>query len=256
MSNLSSKKVLILPPQGFSLPFAGDEPIMPPTVIPCELAYNYQVAGQMDMSRFSFFLAVALSLSFMAPAGAAPAVKAYTVNTQPLPLLVSPSKMAKTVIMIPPSSTVERANDRTYTQVFYKTPDGKVKEGWIISKYLSAVAPDSSTAKDLSAENEALKAQVAQLENESSGLSQKVKELTAKLSTLQAAYQGLKKGSAKTGLERIRKTMQTLVRENKALKLYQNIQWFLAGGFVLLLGWFLGWASTRSRKKRKQSYYL
>ena len=143
-----------------------------------------------------------------------------------------------------------------------------MEEGWILSRFLSCAPPDSTSLKALSAENQALKAQVAQLTNDSSGLSQKGKELTDKLSTLNAAYGELKSGSAnylklkgeyesaKAGLDKARETMQSLARENDDLKLYHNIQWFLAGGLVLLLGWFMGWGSTKWRRKRKQSYYL
>jgi SH3 domain protein len=220
------------------------------------------------MSRFSFLVALTVAACALAPAGVAQADKAYTVNTDPLPLRATPSPRGKAVAMLPPSSTVERVSDRSNTRVIYRTPDGTVKEGWIPSRFLSAVPVDSSPFKKLSAENEALKAQVAQLQNDSTGLSQKEKDLTDKLSTLTAAYDELKKGSvnylklkaeydsAKTGLDSARKSMQSLVRENEDLKLYHNIQWFLAGGVVLLLGWFMGWSSTRWRKKRKQSYYL
>lgn len=223
------------------------------------------------MSRFSSILAVVVALSIMAPASAALAIQEYTINTEPLPLRASPSERAKAVIVLPPSSTVERVNDRSYTHVTYRTPEGKVKEGWILSKFLSPVPPDSSNLsklQELSAENEGLKAQLTQLQNDGSGLSQKEKELTDKLSALNASYEELKSGSAnylklkadyesaKTGLDNTRKTMQTLTRENEDLKLYHNIQWFLAGGLVLLFGWFLGWGSTRWRRKRKHSYYL
>lgn len=220
------------------------------------------------MSRFPSLMTAALAFSLMAPTGAALAVKAYTTNTQPIPLRASPSERSKPLTMVPPSSTVERAKDRSYTRVFYKTPEGKVKDGWLSSRFLSAAPLDSSPLKELSAENEALKAQVAQLQGESTGLSQKEKEVADKLSALSSAYEELKSGSAnylklktdydaaKKGLDRAQGTMQALVRENADLKLYHNIQWFLAGGFVLLLGWFMGWGSTRWRRKRRNSYYL
>ena len=219
-------------------------------------------------SRLPSLLTTALALSIMAPAGAALAVKAYTVNTQPIPLRASAFDRSKTLTMLPPSSTVERAKDRSYTRVFYTTPDGKVESGWVSSRFLSAVPVDSSPLKALSAENESLKTQVAQLRNDSTGLSQKEKELTDKLSALHSSYEQLKGGSAnyvklktdydsaKNDLDTARKTVQTLVRENEDLKLYHNIQWFLAGGLVLLLGWLMGWGSTKWRRRRKQSYYL
>ena len=220
------------------------------------------------MRGISSLFAVAVGFSIAAPTGAALAAKAYTTNREPIPLRGSPSDRSKTLVMLPPSSEVERAKDRSYTRVVYRAPDGQAKDGWISSRFLSAVPLDSSPLKGLSAENEALKTQVAQLQNDSSGLTQKEKELTNKLSTLNAAYEQLKNGSAnylklktdydsaKNGLDKAQKTMQTLVRENEDLRLYHNIQWFLAGGFVLLLGWFMGWGSTKWRRKKRQSYYL
>ncbi len=91
------------------------------------------------MSRFPSVLAAAVAVSILAPAGAALAVKAYTTNTQPIPLRAAPSDRGRTLIMLPPSSEVERAKDRSYTRVFYRTPEGKMEEGWISSKFLSAV---------------------------------------------------------------------------------------------------------------------
>ncbi len=219
------------------------------------------------MSRFPSIFAVAVSLSIIAPAGAAFGATAYTLNTQPFPLRAWASESAKTVAMLPPSSTVERSQERSYVRVYYRTPEGKVEKGYFPSKLLSPVPSDSSSVSAVSTENEALKAQVAQLQSDSTGSAQKEKELTDKLSALSAAYQQLKSGSAnylklkteydsaKTGLDGVRNAAQTLARENEDLKLYRNIQWFLAGGLVLLVGWLLGWGSTR-RRKRKHSYYL
>ncbi len=220
------------------------------------------------MTKFSTLLALAAAAYAMGPAGAALASKTYTVNTEPLALRASPSDRGKTLAMLPPSSTVERVNDRAYARVIYRTPDGKEKEGWFPARFLSAVPADSSPFKDLSAQNEALKARVDQLQNDDSGLSQKEKDLTEKLTTLNAAYEELKSGSAnyvklkaeydsaKEGLDSARKVMQALAAENENLKLSHNVQMFLAGGLVLLFGWVTGWISTKLRTKKRQKYYL
>ena len=218
------------------------------------------------MSRFPFLLAVAAALFTMAPAGATAAEKAYTINTQPIPLRAWPAERAKTLLMVPPASTVERAQARAYTRVIYQTPEGKSTVGWISSRFLSAVPADATQA--LTSQNQTLQTQVAQLQNDTSTSSQKEKELTDQLKTLKAAYEELKSGSAnylklkaeytsaKSGLESARQTVQTLTRENEKLRLYHNLQWFLAGGLVLLLGWLMGWSSTKLGKRKKQGYYL
>ncbi|MGC9195359.1 MAG: TIGR04211 family SH3 domain-containing protein [Syntrophobacteraceae bacterium] len=220
------------------------------------------------MRRFSLILALGAAGFIMGPSGAALAAKAYTVNTDPIALRASPSERGKPLAMIPPSSTVEPVNEHAFTRVFYTTPEGKTKEGWIPLKFLSAVPADASAAKQLGAENEALKAQVAQLQTDASQLTQKEKDQSDKLAALNAAYGQLKKGSAdylklkadydstKAGLDKARDNIETLARENQEIKLYHNIQWFLAGGLVLLLGWIMGWSSTKVRKKRRQTYYL
>jgi SH3 domain protein len=46
-----------------------------------------------------------------------------------------------------------------------------------------------------------------------------------------------------------------MIQENENLKVSQRVQWFVAGAMVLLLGWFIGWATGRRQKKRKASYY-
>jgi SH3 domain protein len=220
------------------------------------------------MKRFSLILALAAAGFLMGSGGAALAAKAYTVNTDPIPLRASPSERGKTLTMIPPSSMVEPANEHAFTRVFYTTPEGQTKEGWIPLKFLSAVPVDAVAAKELGAENEALKAQVAQLQSDASQLTQKEKEQSDKMAALNAAYEQLKKGSAdylklkadydasKAGLDKAGQNIETLTRENQELKLYHNIQWFLAGVFVLLAGWIIGWSSAKVRKKRKQTYYL
>ena len=109
------------------------------------------------MDRFRSALALATALAILIPAGAALAVKAYTTDTQELPLRVTPSSSGKTLLMVPPASDVELVNPGSYTKVRYRKPDGHVLEGWIASRFLSPRMPDSSMTRELETENAAVK---------------------------------------------------------------------------------------------------
>ena len=219
------------------------------------------------MDRFRFALALATALAILIPAGAALAVKAYTTDTQELPLRATPSPSGKTLLNVPPASDVELVNPGSYAKVRYRKPDGKMQEGWIASRFLSPRLPDPSMTKELEAENAALKAQLGEADKEKTELSQKEKELTDKLTKLNAAYEELKGGSAnyvklkseydyaKAGLASAQGNIQTLIQENENLKLSHSVRWFVAGSLVLLSGWFIGWATSRWGKKRKGTYY-
>lgn len=219
------------------------------------------------MDRFRLALALATALAILIPAGAASAVTAYTTDTQGLVLRATPSTSGKILLTVPPASSVELVNPNAYTKVRYQKPDGKMQEGWIASRFLCQRAPGSSMTRKLEAENETLKAQLGEVEKEKTELSQKERELTDKLTKLNAAYEVLKDGSAnylelksendsaKASLTSAQQDIQTLVQENENLKLSHNIRWFVAGAIVLLAGWFIGWATGRWRKKRRRTYY-
>jgi SH3 domain protein len=219
------------------------------------------------MNKFGSALALATALTFLAPAGAALAVKAYTTDTQELSLRASPSSGAKSLLTIPPASSVELVNPHSYTKVRYEKPGGEAREGWVPSRFLSAQPPDSSVSNELKTENEALKERLDELDKEKAGLSQREKDLTDKLTRLNAAYEELKGGSvnylklkseydsAKSSLASAQENIQTMIQENENLKVSQRVQWFVAGALVLLFGWFMGWATGRRRKKKKGSYY-
>ena len=219
------------------------------------------------MDRFRFALALTTALAILIPAGAAPAVTAYTTDTQETLLRATPSTSGKILLTVPPASGVELVNPNAYTKVRYKKTDGQMQEGWIPSRFLSQRPPGSSRTRELEAENETLKAQLGEVDKEKTELSQKEKELTDKLTKLNAAYEVLKDGSAnylklksendsaKASLTSAQENIQTLVQENENLKVSNNVRWFVAGALVLLSGWFMGWAAARWRKKRRRTYY-
>ena len=112
-----------------------------------------------------------------------------------------------------------------------------------------------------------MKSQFGELDKEKTDLLEKEKLLTDKLTKLNAAYEELKGGaanfltlkseydSAMISLASAQQNIQMLVQENESLKLSRDVRWIVATAAVLLTGWFLGWATSR-RKKRRGLYYL
>ena len=72
------------------------------------------------MKRLRSTLVLTVALSIFIPAGAALAVKAYTTDTQELPLRVTPSSSGKVLVMIPPASGVELVNPHSYAKVRFQ----------------------------------------------------------------------------------------------------------------------------------------
>ncbi len=220
------------------------------------------------MDRLRSALALATALAILIPAGAALAVTAYTTDTMDLPLRATPSTSGRIILTIPPTSIVELLNPLAYTKVRYVKPDGEIQEGWVAMRFLSQRSSGGSPAtKKLEEQYEALKAQMGEVGKEKTELSQKEKELTDKLTKLNAAYEVLKEGSAnylklksendsaRASLTNAQENIQTLVQENENLKVSHNIRWFVAGALVLLSGWFMGWVAGKWRKKRRGTYY-
>jgi SH3 domain protein len=228
--------------------------------------YNYQVTRRKHMDRFRLeYLLVAILAVFLF-SDTVFAAKAYTTDTQEVPLLSEPGK-GKTILMIPAASAVEPVNPNGYTHVRFTKQDGQVRDGWVQSKFLGARPPDAAVERELGAENASLKEQLDSVQQEKTALSQKEKELTDKLTQLNKVYEDLKAGSsnflkfkaecdqAKTDLASAQDKAQNCMQENENLKFSERVRYFGEGAFILLLGLFLGWLSGRRQKKRKSNYY-
>ena len=154
------------------------------------------------------------------------------------------------------------------------------KEGWILTRYLSDDPPLSQKVEELTAENEALRLQGQQaaqeFDTQELQSSQKIEELNRTLEQTQitldtieseknaitATYEKLKKDTAnviavKENLansvkenKSIKQQLKRLTRENEELKRDERVNWFLAGGGVLLLGIIIGKITNRQRKRK------
>lgn len=187
----------------------------------------------------------------------------YVKSSEEAPLRSGPSTRNKIIAKLPPGAAVEILKKDEWTRVRFNEPEGKVREGWVESRYLV-----EELARELENENAALKEQFAASEKEKAELSQREKLLTDKLATLEAEYESLKSGSAnyikirdeydttKMALTSAEEKVERLVEENQNLRFSQNVKWFAAGATVLLGGWFIGWIMGRQQKKRRRSYLM
>ncbi len=145
----------------------------------------------------------------------------------------------------------------------------KGKEGWLLKRYLSEEPPPVVRLSLLEEECGSMKERFEQLQQEHreavTGLKGCESSLQACTSAKEEVAQELavlkqdsadvvktkeRLAAATKELEEAKRQLVTLKRENAALKSGERLKWFLAGGGVLLLGWLVGLASGRGRRKR------
>ncbi|HSM75895.1 MAG TPA: TIGR04211 family SH3 domain-containing protein, partial [Desulfobacterales bacterium] len=147
-----------------------------------------------------------------------------------------------------------------------RTQNGK--EGWVLSRFLTAQIPNrvrlarlQSEYDEIRAKVDALSAENTQLTAENSRLSATLNESQATIEKLNGAYGTLKKESAdfinlKTRFE---KTSAELAKqaglaeqfeaELSKLRFNERVRWFLSGAGVLLLGMIIGAVLKRQRRR-------
>ncbi|TKB24122.1 TIGR04211 family SH3 domain-containing protein [Desulfopila sp. IMCC35006] len=143
------------------------------------------------------------------------------------------------------------------------------KEGWMLKRYLSVQPPPSTIVASLRAENEKLKQKELELSQQfsevSANLDKAKNDLNSVLSEKKQVatdYQNLQQDTAdviKIKEDMLKATQQNevltqeitaLKEENDKLNKDKAINWFMAGGGVLLLGMVLGNLSSKSRKRK------
>lgn len=201
----------------------------------------------------------------------------YVIPTAEIPIRRGQGNDYKIVALVSDGAEVEELErGESYSLVRLANE----KEGWILSRFLSDNPPLTEVVAALTSENEALKLQQQQsgeeLAEQEQQSSQKLEELsqnladtelrleatTAEKEAITASFEKLQKDTAnvveiKQNLtatlnenKSIKQTLATLTRENEELKSDDRINWFLAGGGVLLLGIIIGKITNRSRKRK------
>jgi SH3 domain protein len=144
------------------------------------------------------------------------------------------------------------------------------KEGWVLSRFLSTQVPSSVALKVLEKKYADLVAQSGIPQEDSRRLKEEYEKLAAdhqncskQFQSLNASYQTLKNDSQDVVKLRAEyedvlvkfseqgKKLEILEAEVGKATFDQNFKWFLAGGGVLLVGFFIGFIA-----RRKRSYSL
>ena len=201
----------------------------------------------------------------------------YVIPTAEIPLRRGQGTEYKIVALVSDGTRVEVVErGESYSLVRLDND----KEGWILTRFLSDKPPLTQVVDELTRENEALKVLQEQSEEklvvQQQQSSQKLDELSqtlmetdqalkatqAEKSALAASFEKLRKDTAnvieiKQELtdvtaenKAIKEKLTVLARENEELKNDEKINWFLAGGGVLLLGIIIGKITSRSRKRK------
>ncbi len=154
------------------------------------------------------------------------------------------------------------------------------KQGWILTRFLSDDPPLTKVVEALTSENEEIKlkeqqsAQELLMQEQQSAqkqeklsqalalVEQQLETTAAQRDEITASFEKLTKDTAnvveiKKKLantinenKSIKQKLSSLTRENEELKSDDRLNWFLAGGGVLLLGIIIGKITTRSRKRK------
>lgn len=194
------------------------------------------------------------------------AAKAYISEPKDAPLRAGPGNNYKVLASIPSGSALEVLKSAEWIQVRFTGPNGETKDGWVQNSSIGAYPPENILVRQLQSENAEANEKLALLEKEKTDHVQKEKDLSEKLRKLEIAHETLKSGSTnylklkeendavKSALTSAEENIQSIIQENEDLKFSARIKWFIAGAIVLLFGWFLGWLTSNSQKKRRHYY--
>ena len=141
------------------------------------------------------------------------------------------------------------------------------KEGWVLTRFLQKERPAKLVLAELDPANKDQANRLELTQQENQALKKDLSETQAKLAELQARYDKLSTDAAdvmalkdrhqklQAQFEAQSKQNTELVVENKSLKFSSNLKWFLAGAGVLIIGWLMGLALHRRKKRWNSSIY-
>ena len=189
----------------------------------------------------------------------------YITDILKITLRSGPSTANKILAVLESGQIVEivKSGDE-WTQV--KMADGK--EGWVLSRYLIPNATHNLRLKHLQDKHKNLMAQAAALIEENNRLKAENKKFRTEFETTQkqlqktsTEFETLQSEASefitlKTNYERVasqlaEKTEKAQQLEEQVSKMEMNytIKWFLAGSAVLIVGFLIGFATKRQRRR-------
>lgn len=201
--------------------------------------------------------------------------RAYVTDSFEITLRTG-STIQNRVIAMPLSAQAVEVLETQEEWSFVRLLEGSQKdiEGWVKNRYLITRTPWKLQTESLKDENSQLREMIGDLENRlndattsKQNLTKDIQEKSSTLKKLEDDYKELKRGAtdyiklktqydaATASLESIKKTAQTLTKENEKLKSSMSIRWFATGALVLIGGLVIGLVLGNKQKKRKSLYY-
>lgn len=171
----------------------------------------------------------------------------------------------KIIAMIPSGVKVEVLEpDDQWTRI--RLPSGK--EGWVVSRFLTAKIPSNIALQELKKKYDALMAlgkspykEITKLQKENQKLSSELAFTEKALSELRDSYETLKNESDKmlenqTGyqnsaaqLAKQKQRAEKLEAQLSSLEMQNYLRWFLSGAAVIFVGFLMGYSGKRQRRK-------
>lgn len=204
-----------------------------------------------------------LALLWAAPAWALPNM--YVTDQLQVTVRSGPSVENKVIAVVNSGESVEVVSTEQDGWVKVRTESGK--DGWMIERYLQEEMPALVKIKKLDPENKSLLGRLEELTNENQELKKALSQTQGRTAELETSYAKLEKDAADVlNLRKSYKKLQeeyasqaerleALSTEVESLRLGNNLKWFLAGAGVLLVGWFIGLALGRRRRRSASSLY-
>ncbi|MBI4798533.1 MAG: TIGR04211 family SH3 domain-containing protein [Desulfarculus sp.] len=185
----------------------------------------------------------------------------YVSDRMQITVRVDPGNDARVLAMVSSGEQVTVLEDNGEGWMRVQTPAGK--EGWVLKRHLMEEKPAALRLKEMAPQDKSLGVRLEELRRElaeakkalaqAEGRSQDSEISLTRLQRDCAEVIKLREDHAKLQEECQQKAvaLEELTTENESLRFGTNIKWFLAGGGVLLLGWILG--AAFSRRKRRWS---
>lgn len=176
----------------------------------------------------------------------------------------------KILAVVPDGMTVELLEEADpWARI--RTPGGT--EGWLLKRYLTSEPPPSSIVATLQAEKDRLEKTCTEISRTHNELTTTYAQSEQQLSICRAerdealnTYETLRHDTADViaiqkrladatrELQETRTKLTALEQEKSKQQRNTSLLWFLAGGLVMLSGWFLGMMTARSRKRKTTLY--
>jgi len=214
--------------------------------------------------NFRIVTAVALAVLLVAATAAAQETL-YVTDQLRITVRSGPSTGNKVIAMAETGDKMILLGSKPDGWSLVRLPDGK--EGWALTRFLQKERPAKLRLAELDPTNKDQARRLEQMHEENQSLSKNLREAEAKLAELQTRYEKLSADASDVMALKARhqklqaqfdaqsKQNTELVVENKSMKFSSNLKWFLAGAGVLIVGWLMGLALHRRKKRWNASLY-